>query len=172
MCFQSQIEFAISELFFAGRFTIKHGKIMNGERERERQTNLENIDSGSICCYMNVELVHKLNLIFTANNAIQIRVCSLVLWFSWSSHTFGLRTIFEEWFRIDALFVHKNIYFCSNFFPLISFWLRCHSQIEKMELLSRIVVSSLLQYIVIRAAKFCANFHPNSIRVRISQRIL
>lgn len=143
---------------------------MEKGRETDRQTLKISIQVAYVA--MNVELVHKLNLIFTANNAIQIRVCSLVLWFSWSSHTFGLRTIFEEWFRIDALFVHKNIYFCSNFFPLISFWLRCHSQIEKMELLSRIVVSSLLQYIVIRAAKFCANFHPNSIRVRISQRLL
>lgn len=143
---------------------------MEKGRETDRQTLKISIQVAYVA--MNVELVHKLNLIFTANNAIQIRVCSLVLWFSWSSHTFGLRTIFEEWFRIDALFVHKNIYFCSNFFPLISFWLRCHSQIEKMELLSRIVVSSFLQYIVIRAAKFCANFHPNSIRVRISQRIL
>lgn len=72
---------------------------------------------------MNVELVHKLNLIFTANKAIQIRVCSRMLWFSCSRRTFGLRTMI----RTDELFVHKISTFVRLFFLLISFRLRCHS---------------------------------------------
>lgn len=70
--------------------------------------------------HMNIELVHKLNLIFTANIAIQIRVCSLLLWFSCGSNTFSLSGIFNGCFLMDALCVHINIYFCSAFF-LISF---------------------------------------------------